>query len=832
VTLGTLSVTLGEEVAFSVADRRASRRSDEVRIEVFRVRGEVQSLARFTASLSDLATPRSFSFVPDDVGVYGIAVAVASAPQDGVVVRFGARPQSAGPRDLLAFGVHDLAAEVAAICDTSADLISQSLLGHDLLLQPSESLDLAGVRVLRSADASATVANVWCVAGAMSGVLAEDNDLLFFEPLRRFDSTAAPTSYVIYRTADMGYPLPSAADLGGTATAGVDTGRALTTLDGQPCRAFRVALYQDKPLPCSSTQPCDELPLLQYYFDQVKDIFYRQTTVELEPSGPAYLDTTGFSHESLTSLLADFCMNPGSSVETEVADNWCEGEVLTDVPLVGTAPAADTKFLLTFASLPCDMRSTAGMSCSVWKCATAWVYPLDLGACGLYALLSNGGTMLIMAHELGHQLGAGEDCAPLEDEDGCFGLPNCRLDWSGVSCSRLEPGSIMQTAACPAGFGCVRPRFSARSVAEIQTKGRQVLCPSGQAALDAVKLGAGTAHSCALLSAGTVACWGSNEFGQLGNGTFADSSTPVIVPGLLASDLAVGHAHTCAIVEGGAVLCWGQNTAGQLGDGSQTSRGLPTPVAGLPGEVIAVAAGFSHSCAAVSGGTVFCWGEWSASSPTQVPGADSVSVRRLAAGFGHSCLVTGGGGLQCWGTNASGQLGDGTTTSSDSPVDVVGLSSGVTDVATGDHVTCAVAEGGVAKCWGDDYGGALGDGKAGIIGTGGFSYVPSDVVGIGTGVEQIVTSGWHTCALVAGGSAWCWGFNDHGQTGGDTPIRLEPSAVGVGGEVSQVVAGYRHTCAVLSLGGVWCWGENAYGQLGDGTLVDRHTPVAVRGLSP
>ena len=183
-----------------------------------------------------------------------------------------------------------------------------------------------------------------------------------------------------------------------------------------------------------------------------------------------------------------------------------------------------------------------------------------------------------------------------------------------------------------------------------------------------------------------------------------------------------------------------------------------------------IAAGDSHTCALTAGGGVKCWGSnGMGSTPVNIVGLSS-GVTALAAGGGHACAVTAGGGVKCWGSNGSGELGDGTATPRSTPVDVVGLSSGVTALAAGYAHTCAVTAGGGVKCWGDNQATQLGDGTGAWQRT-----TPVDVVGLSSGVVALTAGWYHTCALTAGGGVKCWGWNTFGEMGdGTTTQRPTP----------------------------------------------------------
>ena len=236
-------------------------------------------------------------------------------------------------------------------------------------------------------------------------------------------------------------------------------------------------------------------------------------------------------------------------------------------------------------------------------------------------------------------------------------------------------------------------------------------------------IAAGFYHTCALTSSGGIKCWGDNRKRQLGDGTTTDRSTPVEVHGLTSevTAIAAGGYHTCALTSSGGVKCWGLNRNSQLGEGTTARRTKPVDVKGLSREVSSIAAGFYHTCALTSVGGIKCWGDNRYSQlsdgtttayrtkPVDVEGL-SRGVSAIAAGYLHNCALLNAGGVKCWGDNRNSQLGVGTTARHTKPVNVHGLTRGVSAIAAGFHHTCALTSAGGVKCWGENLNGQLGDG--------------------------------------------------------------------------------------------------------------------------
>ncbi|HLA07705.1 MAG TPA: hypothetical protein VJ022_09700, partial [Anaerolineales bacterium] len=244
---------------------------------------------------------------------------------------------------------------------------------------------------------------------------------------------------------------------------------------------------------------------------------------------------------------------------------------------------------------------------------------------------------------------------------------------------------------------------------------------------EAVAIAGGGQHSCVITRSGGVQCWGANFYGELGDGTTeaTESSqwTAVEVKGLPdeVTALAAGFSFTCAVITG-EVWCWGANDYGQLGNGTTTNRSIPEKVDGLTGEITAITAGASHACALNTSGGVQCWGGNigsmlgnsaidTPSTPIPISGLAS-GVTMITSRTTHTCALTNNGEVSCWGENVSGQLGNGETSwASDAPVQVIGLPENVSAISTGVNHTCAMTSTGQVLCWGDNRAGELGDGS-------------------------------------------------------------------------------------------------------------------------
>ncbi len=402
-------------------------------------------------------------------------------------------------------------------------------------------------------------------------------------------------------------------------------------------------------------------------------------------------------------------------------------------------------------------------------------------------------------------------------------------------------------------------------------------------------IAAGANHSCAVMDSGGVKCWGTNQWGQLGDGTVDWRITPADVSGLTSGvrAIAAGANHTCAVMDSGGVKCWGENYAGQLGDGTNGYSLFPVTVSGLTSPVIAIAAGDSHTCASTGDGTVRCWGNnhygqlGDGTTTESHVAVKSVAVSgtlvNLAADANHTCGGTVSGRILCWGDNRYGETGAALKRAVPGPVP--GLGSNVASVSAGWYYTCAVTAAGGVKCWGMNGWGQLGNGTpAGVpspIQIADYGYpparwqrTPGDVVGLTSGVSAVVTAWTHTFALTTDGGVKWWGYSANvpeyeaatfsnvavdvtGLTSGQAAV-ADGCALSVAGDVScwswnfvdyvgwfetrvtAITGDFSHTghvCALMVGGIVRCWGSNSSGQLGDGTLASSTVPTQVVGLT-
>lgn len=385
-----------------------------------------------------------------------------------------------------------------------------------------------------------------------------------------------------------------------------------------------------------------------------------------------------------------------------------------------------------------------------------------------------------------------------------------------------------------------------------------------------------------LVRSGTPVAWGSNNTGQLGDGSLTDESTPTTVSDLTdVQAISGGAEHSLALKSDGTVWAWGSNSHGQLGDGRTTSKTTPIQVKefkgqnvplGFFGGVRAIDAGIQYSLALKSDGTVWSWGRGELSQlgrtsgfrefPGQVedpsdPTGFLTDVAAIAAGGFHGLALKHDGTVWAWGHNTAGQVGDGFFGTDrvhprqvKDPSDPTGFLTGVVAIAAGSGHSLALKSDGTVRAWGYNDHGQLGFGALFVpplnrIFSPNPVQVkdPADPSGFLTQVVALAAGKTHSLALKSNRTVWAWGANDFGQLGlagtdSTTPLPVsdftDPS--GLLSDVAAIAAGGDHNLALKSDVGVWAWGRNDNGQLGNGCTISvdctsSDSPVQVSGLS-
>ena len=350
---------------------------------------------------------------------------------------------------------------------------------------------------------------------------------------------------------------------------------------------------------------------------------------------------------------------------------------------------------------------------------------------------------------------------------------------------------------------------------------------------DADRLSAGATHVVGLNADGTVFAWGGNGYGQLGNGSFFNSSVPVQVRGLSAvRSVEAGSMHTVALRTDGTVWGWGVNYWGQLGQGAvNAGSSVPLMVPGMS-NVKALSAGQTHTSVVTTAGTVWGWGSLpgrGSAAPVQVAGLQN--VRTVVAGHDFNLAIKLDGTVWGWGGNAHGQLGIGKRSDAvAAPVQISGLDQ-VVAVSAGYVHAMALRKDGSVWSWGSDSFGVLASKN-------GKPFVPQPVQGLPTpvngasGVKAIAAGTFNSAVLYSDGSVWAWGDNGAGQLGnGGTLSASAPVRINSVTDVVALAIGDGFVSLLTSSGAVYSIGANPAGQLGNNTISNARVPVQVLGLS-
>jgi len=331
---------------------------------------------------------------------------------------------------------------------------------------------------------------------------------------------------------------------------------------------------------------------------------------------------------------------------------------------------------------------------------------------------------------------------------------------------------------------------------------------------------------CATRTGGGVSCSGGNYYAQLGNGRTPLVTTPERdVQGVEnVTEIGVSSAFGCGLQSSGVLRCWG---VGPFGEGQTSERGISFSAASVPGGsgVESFSVGHENGCAVMTDHSVECLGlnssgqlgdgttDSSYLSAVAVSGLNDAVAVAIGGYTNHACAIRSGGSVVCWGYNGHGELGDGTTTNSTTPVVVSGLSDAVA-LAVSQDTSCALRATHTVSCWGSI--------------PSGTSATPTDM-GL-TGVVDVTIGDGHGCVVLDDGTARCLGRNDKGQLGdGTTNDAGSYVAVNDLTGITQISANYNSTCA-LAAGDVYCWGETGAAVAGtSGT--SQSAPVKAPGLA-
>lgn len=334
--------------------------------------------------------------------------------------------------------------------------------------------------------------------------------------------------------------------------------------------------------------------------------------------------------------------------------------------------------------------------------------------------------------------------------------------------------------------------------------------------------------------------WGSNSYGDLGDGTTDEKSSPVqtISGGTDWKKVACGYHNTLAIKENGTLWSWGANLHGSLGDGTENSTSSPIQI-GTETTWSELAAGNAYwdgSAGIKSDGTLWLWGyneEGSIgdgttdkkSSPVQTI-AGGNNWKQVSRAWDHTGAVKTDGTLWMWGNNYRGSLGDGTEDSKSSPVQTIAGGTNWKQVSVGGQdsdspFAAAVKTDGTLWLWGYNNDGQLGDGTTDNKSS------PVQTMAGGTNWSKVSCGGYYVTALKTDGTLWTWGYNGYGNLGDGTTNNSSSPVQVAGNNWVEVIAGYSNAIARKSDETIWTWGDNSSGELGTGDTNNVSSPVQV-----
>ncbi|HVZ74459.1 MAG TPA: hypothetical protein VHJ20_18890 [Polyangia bacterium] len=414
------------------------------------------------------------------------------------------------------------------------------------------------------------------------------------------------------------------------------------------------------------------------------------------------------------------------------------------------------------------------------------------------------------------------------------GSKTCSGTTDLVGAGTCSAGTCMtpQPVTCSGGFACSAGACKTSCTADADCAATSFCGSDGKCHVDAVQIACGATHTCAVLADGSMRCWGDNGDGELGNNNQGvNSPTPVVVQGLgsaKAIAIGAGRFNTCAVISGGTVRCWGENAYGQDGDASAPANRDASSAVPMVTGATAVAVGDHHACALVAGGGIKCWGNNyngqignQTTSTTEFPtsvlvngGAALTGAVSVDAGYGDTCAALGTGGVLCWG----GRVG---ASGSALVPETVSSLSGATSVTVseGGNACAIYGAGGAIKCWGTA---PLGDASFPPA----ASATPVAPYGNLMGFVSLSAGDGGTCGVLGDGTGRCWGAKYLlGSNASDDTN--QPGSVSNLTSAKTVCTGATHACAVLANGSVKCWGTNDNGELGVTDSTAGKTPVLV-----
>jgi alpha-tubulin suppressor-like RCC1 family protein len=400
----------------------------------------------------------------------------------------------------------------------------------------------------------------------------------------------------------------------------------------------------------------------------------------------------------------------------------------------------------------------------------------------------------------------------------------------------MEQGSVPSTLAWLGALACVGLSGGCNAINGIDSLTKTDGLEGSEELVPVEPKGAARHMSCGATSGGEILCWGSG----LPHSDFDVAANPALMPALAGAErISIGLSHGCVVI-GSQASCWGQNDYGQLGNGSFEASREPVPVQGLGGDglldnVKRITRGDHHSCVQNTNNEALCWGSNShgqlgdgttQDSPVPVLVNLPGPVQKVSGSAQSTCAVLDDSRVFCWGRNDRGQCGQGITSTDPvlTPTEVTGVSA--EKVFGGGQFMCAHTSAGTATCWGAGDRGQLGNGASQDSAT------PVTVSGL-AGIDGLSPGTRHCCAGTPNGIL-CWGSNEYGQLANDdvqdlstTPV--VPNAGGFdGNQITALYAGGEHVCGTYGVDGrIYCWGLNDSGQLGDGTMGGSSGPSRV-----